>query len=72
MLWIGRDAFFSEGYGVETRMIRLIWNFWHNAVLVCRASGNYGTSSCAGCNVMQGGPLSAKLFIILVDAVGRE
>ncbi len=31
-----------EGYGVWTRMIRLIWIFWCNAVLVCQASGNYG------------------------------
>jgi hypothetical protein len=30
-----------EGYGVGPRMIWLIWIFWHNAVLVCRASGNY-------------------------------
>jgi hypothetical protein len=61
-----------EGYGVEPRMIRLIWNFWRNAVLVCRASGNYGSPFCAGCGMMQGGPLSPKLFNILVDAVARE
>jgi hypothetical protein len=24
-----------EGYGVGPRIIRLIWNFWRNAVLVC-------------------------------------
>jgi hypothetical protein len=61
-----------EGYGVGPRMIRLIWIFWRNAVLVCRASGNYGSPFCAGRGVTQGGPLSAKLFNILVDAVARE
>ncbi len=61
-----------EGYGVGPRMNRLIRNFWRNAVLVCRASGNYGSPFCAGRGVMQGGPLSAKLFSILVDAVTRE
>jgi hypothetical protein len=61
-----------EGYGVGPGMIRLIRNFWRNAVLVCRASGNYGSSFCAGRGMTQGGPLSAKLFNILVDAVVRE
>jgi hypothetical protein len=35
-------------------------------------SGNYGGPFCAGQGVTQGGPLSAKLFNILVDAVVRE
>ena len=61
-----------EGYGVGPRMIWLIRNFWRNAVLVCRASGNYGVPFQAGRSVMQGRPLSAKLFNILVDAVARE
>jgi hypothetical protein len=61
-----------EGYGVRPRMIRLIQIFWRNAVLVCQALGNYGSPFCAGCGVTQGGPLSAKLLNILVDAVARE
>jgi hypothetical protein len=61
-----------EGYRVGPRVIRLIQNFWRNAVLVCRASGNYGSPFCAGHGVTQGGPLSAKLFNIFVDAVARE
>ena len=61
-----------EGYGVGPRMIRLIQNFWCNAVLVCRASGNYSMPFQAGRGVTQGGPSSAKLFNILVDAVARE
>jgi len=61
-----------EGYGAGPRMIRLIKNFWSNATMVCRASGNYGMPFQAGRGVTQGGPLSAKLFNILVDAVARE
>ncbi len=61
-----------EGYGVGPRMIRLIQNFWRNAVLVCRALGNYGSPFYAGCGMTQGRPLSAKLFNTLVDAVTRE
>jgi hypothetical protein len=37
--------------------------------MVCPAAGNYGTAFKAGRGVTQGGPLSAKLFNILVDAV---
>jgi hypothetical protein len=40
--------------------------------MVCRAAENYGTAFKAGRGVAQGGPLSAKLFNILVDAVMRE
>jgi hypothetical protein len=61
-----------EGYGAGPRMIRLIRNHWRDAIMVCRASGNYGTPFKAGRGVTQGGPLSAKLFNILVDAVARE
>jgi hypothetical protein len=53
-------------------MIRLIRGYWHDAIMVCRASGNYGTSFKAGRGVTQGGPLSTKLFNILVDAVACE
>ena len=42
------------------------------ATNVCRAKGNYGRPFKAGRGVTQGGPLSAKLFNILVDAVVRE
>ncbi len=40
--------------------------------MVCRASGYYGTAFKAGGGVTQGGPLSAKLFNFLIDAVVRE
>ena len=53
-------------------MIQLIRTYWRDAIMVCRASGNYGTPFKAGRGVTQGGPLSAKLFNILVDAVTRE
>jgi hypothetical protein len=60
------------GYGVGPKMIRLIQNFWENAKMVCQASVNYGTPFQAGRGITQGGPLSAKLFNVLVDAVARE
>ena len=40
--------------------------------MVCRAAGNYGMAFKAGRGVTQGGPLSARLFNIMVDAVVRE
>ncbi len=61
-----------EGYGAGPRMIRLISGFWHNAIMVCRAAGNYGTAFKASCGVTQGGPLLAKLFNIMVDTVVWE
>ena len=39
---------------------------------MCRALGNYGAPFKAGRGVTQGGPLSAKLFNVVVDAVVRE
>ncbi len=61
-----------EGYGAGPNMVRLIRNFWQDATMVCCASGNYGGPFHASRGVTQGGPLSAKLFNILVDAVVRE
>jgi hypothetical protein len=61
-----------EGYGTGPRMIRLIPGYWRDAIMVCRALGNYGTPFKAGRGVTQGGPLSAKLFNIMVDAVTRK
>ena len=58
-----------EGYGAGPRMIQLIRGYWRDAIMVCRALGNYGTPFKAGRGVTQGGPLSAKLFNIMVDAV---
>ncbi len=61
-----------EGYGAGPRMIRLIRGNWRDAIMVCRAMGNYGTPFTAGRGLTQGGPLSAMLFNIMVDAVARE
>jgi hypothetical protein len=61
-----------EGYDAGPRMIRLIHGFWHDAIMVCRAAGNYGTAFKAGRGVTQGGPLLAKLFNIMVDAIVWE
>jgi hypothetical protein len=40
--------------------------------MVCRAAGNYGTAFKAGRGVTQSGPLSARLFNIMVDTVVWE
>ena len=61
-----------EGHGVGPNMRQLIRHFWDEATNVCRALGNYSTPFKAGQGVTQGGPLSAKLFNIMVDAVVRE
>jgi hypothetical protein len=37
-----------EGYRAGPRMIRLIRGFWRDALMVCRAAGNYGTTFKAG------------------------
>ncbi|KAL7543923.1 hypothetical protein ACHAWF_007483, partial [Thalassiosira exigua] len=63
----GRCLRILRGYGVGPKTRRLIKRFWALAEMVCRAGGNYGTAFGAGRGVTQGGPLSPKLFNILVD-----
>ncbi len=53
-------------------MLRLIPNFWDLATNVCWVKGNYGWPFKAGCSVAQWGPLSAKLFNIVINTVVRE
>jgi hypothetical protein len=57
-----------EGYGEGPSLIRLVHDYWRDAIMVCRAAGYYGEPFKPGRGVTQGGPLSAKL----VDAVVRE
>ena len=59
-------------YRAGPKMRRLIRHFWDEATNVCCSSGNYGVPFKSGRGVTQGGPLSAKLFNIIVDAVVRE
>ncbi len=61
-----------EGYGAGPQLIQLIRSYWRDAFMVCRVVGNYGTSFKAGRSVTQSGPLSAKLFNILVNAIVWE
>jgi hypothetical protein len=61
-----------EGYGAGPRLVCLVQTYWRDAIMVCWGLGYYGTPFKAGRGVTQGGPLSAKLFNILVDAVVRE
>ncbi len=67
-----RCLFILEGHGVGLSMRRLICHFWDKATNVCRASGNYGMPFKVGHGVTQGGPLFAKLFNVMVDAVVKE
>ena len=67
-----RCTLILEGYGAGPRLIWLVRMYWHDAIMVCRASGYYGTAFKAGHGVTQGGPLSARLFNLLTDAVVRE
>jgi hypothetical protein len=53
-------------------LMRLVQTYWWDAIMMCWASGYYGTAFKASRGVTQGGPLSAKLFNILVDAVVWE
>ena len=46
--------------------------WWDEATNVCCASGNYGVPFKSGRGITQGGPLSAKLFNIIVNAMVRE
>ncbi len=61
-----------EGYGAGPWMIRLIHEYWRDAIMVCQAAGYYGVAFKASRGVTQGGPLSATLFNIVVDAVVWE
>jgi hypothetical protein len=58
-----------EGYRAGPQIIQLIRGFWQDAIMVCCAACNYGTTFKAGHGITQGGLLSAKLFNILVNSV---
>ena len=59
-------------HGVGPNMLELIRTFWDEQQLVCRAARRYGEPFKAFRGVTQGGPLSPKIFNIMVDAVVRE
>ena len=61
-----------EKYGVGNNIVRLIKTFWDQAIMVCRASGYYGEPFKAFRGTTQGGPVSPRIFNIMVDAVVRE
>ena len=44
-----------EGYGVGPWMIWLVRTYWQDAIMVCRASGNYGQPFKAGVGTLQDG-----------------
>jgi hypothetical protein len=58
--------------GVGPKLLRLIAKFWEMTELCCRVGGSYGQKYWAFHGVTQGGPLSLRLFNIMVDAIVRE
>jgi hypothetical protein len=61
----------NDSRGIQVRPVDDPVDTWllANTILVCRLVGKYGTAFTAGRGITQGGPLSLKLFNILVDAV---
>jgi hypothetical protein len=68
----GRCIQILRDRGVGEKALRLITTFWREALLACRAGGSYGRVFKALRGVTQGGPLSPRIFNIMVDAVVRE
>ena len=68
----GRCVEILKAYGTGPNMLKLIESFWVDAELACRAMGRYVKPFKACRGVTQGGPLSPKIFNIMVDAVVRE
>ena len=68
----GRCIQILRDRGVGEKALRLIARFWKGAQLVCRAGGSYGRKFSAYRGVPQGGPLSPRIFNLMVDAVVRE
>ena len=58
-----------EEHDVGPNMRRLIHHFWDEAMNCAKP---WGTTACLSRHVAEGGPLSAKLFNNMVDAVVRE
>ena len=65
----GRCLEVLAGYGAGPKMLRLIKHFWDKAELACRAEGKFGRIFKTLRGVTQGGPLSPKMFNVLVDAI---
>ena len=61
-----------EQLGVGPKILRLIRLFWELAEMACKAAGNFGEKFKAERGVTQGGPLSARLFNIVVSVIVRE
>ena len=61
-----------EDQGVGSNLRRLIRVFWEMATFCCRVGGNHGRPFKAFHGVTQGGPLSPRLFNIMVDAIVWE
>jgi hypothetical protein len=60
------------GYGVGPNLLPLQKQFWSDAKIVCCSGGNFGEPHNAGQGITQGGPLSALMFNVCINAVVRE
>ena len=65
----GRCLDILAGYGVGPKLIWLLTHFCTKAKLACCTGGYYGAVFSAGQGVTQGGPLSPRIFNVVVDAV---
>ena len=61
-----------EAYGVGTRCLKLLRNYWANQQCVARQSNYHGTAFQPSRGVTQGGVISCTVFNICVDAVVRH
>ena len=63
---------FLAAYGVGPRTIRLLWIYCIRLTMVARAGGYFGRPFKGYRGIIQGDPLSPKIFNVIVDAVIRH
>ena len=61
-----------EGYGVGPQARKLLKTYWHCLTMVAWAGGYYGKYFRGERGVIQGDPLSATIFNVVVDAFVRH
>jgi hypothetical protein len=61
-----------KAYGVGTRIIRVLSNFWNSLTIVARQQGYYGKPFPSRRGTTQGDVISPTIFNIIIDAIVRE
>ena len=61
-----------EGYGVGTRSLRLLQEYWMRFRMVARAGDYYGAPFHREIGITHGNPLSPTISNVVVDAVVRH